>query len=119
MAKAFMDKEKLMSYILGSIPYPIVFADCEHIIRYMNKAAEFHYYSQRGYRDLIGKSLFDCHNETSREKITAAFEKLKNHGNEIFIGISVKNQRIYMNPVRDENGELIGYCERFEMNLQK
>jgi hypothetical protein len=24
-----------------------------------------------------------------------------------------------MNPVRDENGELIGYFERFEMNLEK
>jgi DUF438 domain-containing protein len=114
-----MDKEKLMSHILDSLPYPIVFADCDHIIRYMNKAAEFHYYSQRGYSSLIGESLFDCHNETSREKIKAAFEKLKNHGNEIFIAVTVKNQRVYMNPVRDESGELMGYFERFEMNLEK
>lgn len=114
-----MDKEKLMTYILDSFPYPIVFVDCDHIIRYMNKAAERHYYGERGYGDLIGRSLFGCHNENSREKITAAFEKLKKHGNEIFIGISVKNQRIYMNPVRDESGELVGYFERFEMNSQK
>ncbi len=114
-----MDKEKLMSYILDSLPYPVVFADCDHIIRYMNKAAEYHYYSERGYRNLIGESLFDCHNENSREKIKAAFEKLKNHGNEIFIAVTEKNQRVYMSPVRNEGGDLVGYFERFEMNLEK
>lgn len=114
-----MEKERIMSYILDSIPYPIVFVDCEHIIRYMNNRAKYHYYTERGYKNLVGKSIFECHNEHSREKIITAFEKIKNHGNEIFIGISVKNQRIYMNPVRDENGDLIGYFERFELNLQK
>ena len=114
-----MEKDRIMSYILDSIPYPILFVDCEHIIRYMNNAAKFHYYSERGYRDLIGKSLFECHNDSSKEKILAAFDKIKRHGNEIFIGVSIKNLRIYMNPVRDENGELVGYFERFELNLQK
>lgn len=114
-----METEKIQNYILDSIPYPIVFVDCEHIIRYINKAAKYHYYSERGYKDLIGKSLFNCHNQNSKEKILAAFEKLKNHGNDIFIGISIKNNRLYMNAVRDENGELIGYYERMEMNLEK
>lgn len=114
-----MEKEKMMSCILDSIPYPILFVDCGHIIRYMNNAAKHHYYTERGYKDLIGKSLFECHNESSKEKIIAAFEKIKEHGNEIFIGVSVKNQRIYMNPVRDGEGELVGYFERFELNLQK
>lgn len=114
-----MEKEKILTYIFDSIQYPILFVDTEHIIRYMNKMAEYHYYSERGYSNLIGKSLFDCHNSLSREKIREAVEKLKNHGNEIFLGVSVKNQRIYINPVRDENGELIGYFERFELNLQK
>lgn len=114
-----MENELIMSYILDSIPYPILFVDCEHIIRYLNKTAKHHYYTERGYRDLIGKSLFECHNDQSKEKILAAYEKIKNHGNEIFIGLSVKNQRIYINPVRNENGELVGYFERFELNLQK
>ena len=114
-----MEIEKIMSCILNSIPYPILFVNCDHIITYMNDAAKHHYYKERGYKDLIGKSLFDCHNEQSKHKITEAFEKIKNHGNEIFIGVSVKNQRIYMNPVRDENGNLLGYFERFELNLQK
>jgi hypothetical protein len=31
----------------------------------------------------------------------------------------VRNQRLYITPVRNAQGELIGYFERFEMNLQK
>jgi uncharacterized protein (UPF0210 family) len=85
----------------------------------MNNTAKHHYYTERGYNDLIGKSLFECHNQHSKEKIIEAFEKIKNHGNEIYIGVNVKNQRMYINPVRNEAGELIGYFERFELNLQK
>ena len=114
-----MEKEKMLEYILDCYPYRVVFVDCDHIIRYLNKAARYHYYEVRGYRDLIGKSLFQCHNEHSRQVIMDAVEKLKNHGNEKFIGVTPDNQRYYLNPVRDENGELIGYFERFELNLQK
>jgi DUF438 domain-containing protein len=114
-----MEIEKIMSHILNSIPYPILFVDCDHIIRYMNNTAQYQYYTVRGLKDLVGKSLLACHNEESAEKIIAAVEKLKNHGNEIYLGVNVKNQRMYINPVRDENGELIGYFERFELNLQK
>ena len=53
-----MKQEKMLSCILNSYPYPIVFVDCGHIIRYMNKRAEQHYYQERGYKDLIGKSIF-------------------------------------------------------------
>ncbi|ADY56311.1 hypothetical protein Sgly_2018 [Syntrophobotulus glycolicus DSM 8271] len=115
-----MEREKLLSYILDSYPYPILFADCDHIIRYMNKRAQYHYYRERGYRDLIGKSLFDCHqNAKSEEIIRETVERLKNHGNEAFLHVNVRNERVYIVPVRDENGELIGYFERFEMNQQK
>ena len=116
----FLTKEQITSYIVDAIPYPVVFVDCDHIIRYMNKAAKYHYYEERGYRDLIGKSLFDCHQEErSKEHIIAAVEKLKKHANEVFLMVGVKNQRIYINPVRDENGELIGYFARYELHLQK
>ncbi len=114
-----MENEKIPAYVLDAYPYPIVFVDCDHIIRYMNKRAEYHYYSERGYSNLIGKSIFECHNSQSEKKIREAIEKLKNHGNELFLGVSVKNQRVYINPVRNENGEFIGYFERFELNLQK
>ncbi|MEG6586772.1 PAS domain-containing protein [Dendrosporobacter sp. 1207_IL3150] len=114
-----MEREKMLAYILDAYPYPIVYVDSNHIIRYMNKAAEYHYYSERGYRELIGRSIFECHNSQSEVKIHEAVEKLKKHGNEIYLGVSVKNQRIYINPVRNEAGELIGYFERFELNLEK
>lgn len=114
-----MNKEEMMGYILDSIPYRIVFVDADHIIRYMNKEAKHHYYDVRGYGDLIGKSIFMCHSEKSKEMLLQAVEKLKNHGNEIYLGVSVYNERKYINPVRDENGKLIGYFERFERNVQK
>jgi DUF438 domain-containing protein len=114
-----MDREKLLSYILDSYPYPVVFADSDHIIRYLNKNAQYLYYQEQGYDDLIGKSIFACHNDKSKEKITAAVEKLKNHSMELYLGVNVKNHRVYIQPVRSEKGELIGYIERFEMNVQK
>ena len=114
-----MTTEQMFAYILDSIPYRIVFVDTDHIIRYLNKEARHHYYNVRGYAPLEGKSIFECHNEKSKEMLIAAVEKLKNHGNEIYLGVSVYNERKYINPVRNEKGELIGYFERFERNIQK
>lgn len=117
--KGIVMEKSIESYILDSLPHPVIFVDTDHIIRYMNKEAKYRYYEQRGYRELIGKSLFNCHNEKSAEMIRQAVERLKNHGKESFIGLSDRNERIYLNPVRDENGELLGYFERFEFNIQK
>lgn len=114
-----MNREEMFEAILDSIPYRIVFVDTDHIIRYLNKEARHHYYDVRGYDELVGKSIFACHSEKSKEMLIAAVEKLRNHGNEIYLGVSVYNERKYINPVRNEKGELIGYFERFERNLQK
>ncbi|MBP3704895.1 MAG: PAS domain-containing protein [Clostridia bacterium] len=114
-----MTREEMLGYILDSVPYRVVFVDMDHIIRYMNREAQYHYHTVRGYDNLIGKSIFECHSEKSKEMLLAAVEKLKNHGNEIYLGVSVYNERKYINPVRDENGVMIGYFERFERNIQK
>ena len=114
-----MNREEMFEAILDSIPHRIVFVDTDHIIRFLNKEARHHYYDVRGYGELVGKSIFECHSEKSREMLIAAVEKLRNHGNEIYLGVSVYNERKYINPVRNEKGELIGYFERFERNLQK
>ncbi len=114
-----MTEEQIKSYILDSIPYPIVFADADHIIRYLNSTAKHHYYTMRGYRDLVGKPLFNCHGELPAEKIKAAVEKLKRHANQMFLHITADNYRLYINPVRNEDGELVGHFGRYEMNLQK
>jgi len=55
----------------------------------------------------------------SRERIKVAYEKMKSDGKEVFIGVNARNQRYYMQGVRDEKGNLIGFFERFELNLQK
>lgn len=115
-----MDELTILKGILDSYPYPIVFVDNDFIIRFMNRYAKYHYYQERGYQELIGKSLFDCHDkESSKERIQGAYEKMKHDGKEVFIGVSARNQRIYMQGVRDENGKLIGFFERFELNQQR
>ena len=53
----------LMAAILDHLKDPVLFADTEHITRYMNKAAIAFYSGGEG---LIGRSLLDCHNEQSR-----------------------------------------------------
>lgn len=112
--------EKTLKLILDSFPFPIVFVDINHIIQFLNKKAEYHYYKERGYDDLIGKSIFDCHNEKSKETILKMVEKFKNHGREVFLTVTAaRNERIYVTPVRDKTGTLIGYFERFEGNFQK
>lgn len=115
-----MDELTMLRAIVNSYSTPIVFVDDQYIIRYMNRYAKYHYYEERGYGDLIGKSLFDCHNEEkSRQHIMAAFEGMKKDGKERFVGVNLRNQRIYMQPVRGEDGKLIGFFERFEINVQK
>ena len=114
-----MNVTDIISHIMDAIPYTIVFVDCDHVIRYLNKRAKYHYYEERGYPDLLGKSVFDCHNERSRKMIQDAFERFKNHGQEEFLMVNVRNERVYINPVRDKDGQLIGYFERFERNGSK
>ena len=114
-----MNANDMMTYILDAIPHPIVFVDLEHVIRYMNKRARFHYYEERGYRDLVGKSLFEYHGQESRKRIEAVVKQFENHKHEMFLKINDRNERIYITPVRDEHGNLVGYFERFEMNFTK
>ena len=99
--------------ILDKISHPIVFVDNNHVIQYLNKPAQKRYYEKLGYSDLIGKSLFDCHNAESRDKILQIHQQLTERENEICIGV-FKGEKITVVGVRDSEGELIGYFERFE-----
>jgi DUF438 domain-containing protein len=114
-----VDEGKITKWLLEAIPYPVVFADMSHTIRYMNRRARFEYEEMRGLGSLLGTSLLDCHNEQSRQQIrdiVAGFEK---HGGEEFLAVTSRNQRVYMTPVRDENGALVGTFERHELNQQR
>jgi DUF438 domain-containing protein len=111
--------EITLKLILDAVPFPIVFVDVGHTIRFLNRRAKYHYYEERGYRDLVGKSIFECHGEKSSERIAGIVEKLKNHGREMFLAVNEKNERVFVTPVRNDEGEFIGYFERFEGNYQK
>jgi nitrogen-specific signal transduction histidine kinase len=116
--KIFMEESKITKLLLEAIPYPVVFADTSHTIRYMNRRARFEYEEMRGHQNLLGSSLLDCHNEQSRQKIREIVARFEKHGTEQLLTVTSRNQRVYMTPVHDENGCLVGYFERYELNQQ-
>ena len=104
----------LYEAILDSIHHRIVFVDNDHVIRYLNEPARKWFYEKRGYADLVGKSLFDCHNPDSREKLLRLYDRLRQGENEVFVKVTAENEKASMVAVRDPAGRMIGYFERFE-----
>ena len=100
--------------ILDSIPHRLVFVDCDHVIRYLNRAAKAWFYAKRGHADLVGKSLFACHKPESRDKILALYQRLCQGEDAVFVKVTKEQEKASMIAVRDAQGRLIGYWERFE-----
>ena len=100
----------VMAAILDSLKDPILFADTEHVTRYMNKAAIAHY--EQG-DDLIGRSLLDCHNERSQQMMIEILAEMHEGLEERLITDNEK-YRIFMRAVRDTDGQVLGYYERYE-----
>ena len=111
--------ERTYKAILNSINSPIVFVDNDHIIQYLNKSAKVRYYKNQGYSDLIGKSLFECHNPASKESIIMLHRRLLDGENEIFLKVSEDKLKVTVIGVRDIEGKLIGYYERFDELKEK
>lgn len=98
--------------ILDSLPDPVVFVDTEHIVRYLNRTARE---KSEWHRDgsLLGRSIFDCHNDNSRNMMLDMFERLR--GGEGQISYSTRpGRRNWMTGVYDRGGSLVGYWERYE-----
>jgi len=112
---------KIYKYITESIPMPVLFCDADHIIRYLNREARRYYYETRPHPDLIGKNIKQCHKPETWERILSLYDRMKNEGlGEERVGTSkIEGYRIYMTPVRDESGVLIGYLQRFEDGTHK
>ena len=106
-------REDFYRTLLDSIRNPIVFCDLDDRMIYMNHAAEVHY-KKWGGRKILGTSILDCHNTKSRETITEIKKRFRKEPelNEVLYSEKVE-KRIWMRAVR-ENGELIGYYERYE-----
>lgn len=102
---------EMLADILDAYPYEIVYVNRRHVVTYMNAAAERRY----GDRVKIGNSLFNCHNERSREKIRAFLKRADNGENEMFETYNQKTgEREFFVPVRNRRGEVTGYFERHE-----
>lgn len=109
-----MSELSLYQAILDSIHHRIVFADNNHIIRYLNRKGKEWFYKKRGYADLIGKSIFACHKPASCEKLKEQYQRLQQGEDEVFVKITEQNEKASMVAVRDAEGRLLGYFERFE-----
>jgi len=99
-----------LSAVLDSLDEPVLVADTDHVVRYMNLAALVHY---TGGSALLGTSLLDCHNERSNAVIIKALEAFRGGEDERLISESPE-RRIFMRAVRNGAGEVIGYYERYE-----
>ncbi len=103
---------ELFKSVFESDRAPIVICDLSHTVVYMNKAAIKKYKC-----NIMGESIFSCHNEKSNEMIKKVVEWfLKNENNNIIYTYrnDVENKDVYMVALRDENKKLIGYYEKHE-----
>ena len=100
----------LMAAILDSLKDPVLFADTQHVTRYMNKAAIDFY---EGGESLIGRSLLDCHNARSQQMMVEILAEMHEGLDERLI-TDDEEHLIYMRVVRDVEGKVLGYYERYE-----
>ena len=105
-----MTDASLLAALLDSLKDPVVFADTGHIIRYMNKAAVVYFEDGAA---LLGRSVLDCHNQDSQRQIVEILAAMQAGEDERLITDNDKH-RIFMRAVRDENGQVLGYYERYE-----
>ncbi len=108
--------KEVLEALLDAYAYEIIFVDRNHIVRYMNKTAKLRY----GNRVIIGNSLFNCHNENTKGKIEDFLKRADNGEDEMFQVLNGKTgEREFFVPVRDKEGQVIGYFERHEMPWNK
>ena len=100
----------LMAAILDSLKDPILVADTDHIVRYMNRAA-IAYYDEG--ESLLGTNLLDCHNERSQAMMIEILAAMHGGLEEQLITDN-EEHRIFMRVVRDPAGQVLGYYERYE-----
>ena len=99
----------------------VVICNLEHKIIYMNPVAKDRY-KKYGGADLVGKSIFDCHNEKSRDIILNVVEWFaqKTDNNIVYTYSNEKeNKDVYMVALRDDNKALIGYYEKHEYRTKE
>lgn len=107
-----MELNVFFKSVLEQDKAPVVICDLKHTVVYMNPAAIFIYHV-----DITGKSIKDCHNAASNNKIERVVDwfKRSRENNIVYTAHSDKeNKDIYMVALRDGDGTLIGYYEKHE-----
>ena len=110
------DINEIYKSVLEADRAAVVICDLEHTIIYMNPVA-IERYAKWGGKDLMGKSLLNCHNEKSREIIQKVIDwfKASKDNNIVYTFFNQKeNKDVYMVALRNEEGNLIGYYEKHE-----
>ncbi len=97
----------ILTAILDSFADPVVFADGDHIIRYVNPAG-----ARKYGEGLVGKSVLACHNAQSRRLMMEIWSAMLEGEQERLIAQDDR-RRVYMRAVRDPEGNLLGYYERY------
>jgi DUF438 domain-containing protein len=101
---------QLLGLFLDSLKDAFCFCDTDHVIRYMNAAAQDRF---AGRPAEIGRSIFDCHNDESNALIVEVLERFRDGETEVLV-TDDEIKRAYMRAVRDAGGNVIGYYERYE-----
>jgi PAS domain-containing protein len=97
--------------LLDALDDPILAADRQHRVIYMNQAAIDHY---SGGESLIGTNLLDCHNRTSQEMMKDILEEMLMNSLKERLISEHGDRQVYMCAIRDERGRLLGYFEKFK-----
>lgn len=104
--------QEILTAILDAYAYEVVFCDRTHTVRFLNRAA------RKKYGDIVrvGRSIFNCHNETSRAKIEEFLARADSgeEGEMFEVLNGTTGEREFFVPVRDASGHVIGYFERHE-----
>ena len=111
-----VDLNEAYKSVLEADKAAVVICDLEHTIIYMNPTA-INRYEKWGGKSLIGQSLFNCHNDKSREMIIKVLDwfKASKDNNIVYTSYNEKeNKDVYMVALRNESGELIAYYEKHE-----
>lgn len=96
--------------ILNSLPVGLTFADSEGIILYYNE------FIKRFFKrspDIVGKPLWECHNEESRKQIDRMYAEFRAGRTEPFLFPGQSNEQQYLTVYQPifENGEFVGCLE--------
>ena len=115
MEEQILNMSSFYRSILEQDRTSVVICNLNHEIIYMNPQA-IRSYEKRGGEKLIGRSLMECHNAESAEKIQTVIEWFaadESHNSVYTFHNEKQNKDVYMVALRDA-GNLIGYYEKHE-----